>query len=97
MLPRYAEWHAKYKNLAVIGVHTPEMDYERDVDRLRGFVRERSIAWPVVVDANEAIWDRYGVEAWPTIVLIDRAGTVRAAFIGDDRASEIESALKALP
>jgi hypothetical protein len=82
--------------LSVIGVHTPETDGERDRDRLARFVRERGIEWPVVVDADSAAWDRFGVDAWPTILLIDRGGVIRASFVGDDQSAAIETALARL-
>ena len=50
----------------------------------------------MVLDPDFAVWERFGVSAWPTIVLIDRAGVVRATFVGDDRAADIERALLAL-
>jgi hypothetical protein len=98
MIPRYGEWLEKWrdKGLSVVGVHTPEMDYERDAARLREFVRTNKIAWPVVLDPDYAAWRRYQVEAWPTIVLIDRAGVVRKTVIGDNQSAEIEASLKKL-
>ena len=98
MLPRYSAWLDRFgaRGLRVVGVHTPEMDYERDPAALARFVRDEKIRWPVLVDADEAIWSRYRVRAWPTIVLIDRAGVVRATFVGDDQSSTIEDALARL-
>jgi thiol-disulfide isomerase/thioredoxin len=95
MLPRYGAWLDRFgaRGLSVVGVHTPEMDYERDTAALGRFVRDERIRWPVVVDADEAIWSRYRVAAWPTVVVIDRAGVVRATFVGDDQSSAIEEAL----
>jgi thiol-disulfide isomerase/thioredoxin len=96
MLPRYSDWHARFasRGLSVVGVHTPEMDYERDVAALGRFVRDQDIRWPVVVDADEAIWSRYRVSAWPTMVLIDKSGVVRATFVGDDQADAVEAELR---
>ena len=96
MLPRYGEWLDRFgaRGLRVVGVHTPEMDYERDTAALARFVRDEKIRWPVVVDGEQAIWNRYRVAAWPTIVLVDRAGVVRATFVGDDRSSEIEDRIR---
>jgi thiol-disulfide isomerase/thioredoxin len=98
MLPRYNDWAARFgaRGLAVLGVHTPEMDYERDLAALRRFVRDEHISWPVVVDPDETIWRRYGVAAWPTIILIDRSGVVRATFVGDDKSAAIETAIEQL-
>jgi thiol-disulfide isomerase/thioredoxin len=98
MLPRYSEWDTRLRaqGLSVVGVHTPELDFERDTAALRRFVAAEHIEWPVVVDADEAIWTRYRVQAWPTVVLIDRQGVVRRTFVGDDTAPQIETALHAL-
>src|SRR5258706_12109208 len=95
MIPRYGEWKSKYEGqgLTVVGVHAPETDLERDSGRLREFVSAHRIAWPVVLDPDYAVWQRYGVEAWPTVVLVDRAGVIRGAFVGDDQAAAIEAAL----
>ena len=95
MLPRYGDWLDRFggRGLSVVGVHTPEMDFERDTAALGRFVRDEKIRWPVVVDPDEALWSRYRVAAWPTIVLVDRAGVVRATFVGDDRSPAIEATL----
>jgi hypothetical protein len=98
MIPRYGEWDRRWRDrgLTVVGVHTPEMDEERDVARLDAFVKAKRIEWPVVIDLDYAVWRRYDVEAWPTIVLIDRNGIIRRSFVGDDRADEIDEALRQL-
>jgi|SRR5579883_694438 len=98
MIPRYGEWAKRLggRGLSIIGVHTPETDEERDGRKLARFIREHAIDWPVIVDADYAIWDRFRIDAWPTIVLIDRAGVVRAVHVGDDRAAAIERDLERL-
>jgi thiol-disulfide isomerase/thioredoxin len=98
MLPRYDDWQERLggRGLSVVGVHTPELDFERDQPALRHFVERQHIRWPVLFDADNAVWDRYRVAAWPTIVLIDRRGVVRASFVGDDSAGAIEAALQPL-
>src|SRR4051812_22897875 len=98
MIPRYGEWKSAYekRGLTVVGSHTPELDFERDVAKLRDFVHKNGITWPVLIDPDYSLWGRYQVEAWPTIVLIDRAGVVRASFVGDNQSAEIEEALRKL-
>jgi hypothetical protein len=92
MIPRYGEWEQRFasRGLSVIGVHTAEYDEERSSERVARFVREHAIRWPVVLDPDYVVWDRFQVAAWPTVLLIDRRGVVRAIHIGDDRASAIE-------
>jgi thiol-disulfide isomerase/thioredoxin len=98
MLPSYSAWDRKYrdKGLAVIGVHTPELPHERDLGKLRAFVRDQQLSWTVVPDGGYLAWDAYGVKAWPTIFLIDRKGAVARVFVGDDHAREIEGAIASL-
>jgi hypothetical protein len=94
MIPRYGEWEHRWpSDLAVIGVHTPELESERDVAALRRFVAEEKITWRVPLDPDMAAWSRFGVQAWPTIVLIDKEGVVRAVHVGDDQSAQIQSEL----
>lgn len=98
MLPRYsrlADQHAA-QGLVVLGVHTPETEGEADEAALRAFVRERSIRWRVIPDTNQRAWDRYGIQAWPTALLIDRAGVLRELFIGDDHDQDLSAAVQRL-
>ena len=75
ILPDLAKLEEKYKNeLVVIGVHTAKFDAERDTENIRRKVREYRIKHPVINDANMTIWKRFGVDCWPTLVLIDANG-----------------------
>lgn len=80
----------------VVGVHTPETAREADRKRLADYVAREKIRWRVAIDPDFAAWRRFEVEAWPTIVLIDRQGLVRAAHVGDDQSSAIEAELARL-
>jgi thiol-disulfide isomerase/thioredoxin len=93
-IPSYVDWQRRFadRGLRIVGVHTPELDEERSIPRLRAFVHDHGITWPTLIDEDERIWDLFHVDAWPTAVLLDRAGVVRGVFVGDDRASEIEAA-----
>jgi thiol-disulfide isomerase/thioredoxin len=96
MIPRYGEWQTRFEKLVVAGVHTPELDWERDTERLRAFVRDKKITWPVLLDPDYSVWERYRVTAWPTIVLIDKSGIVRGVFVGDNQSDAIQRALERL-
>ena len=97
MIPRYGEWQKRWKDkLTVIGVHTPELEAERDVEALRKFVAGEKIEWRVPIDPDMAAWERFGVQAWPTIVVIDQSGVVRSVHVGDDSGPAIEAQLKSL-
>src|SRR5437588_787688 len=74
-LPDLAKLEAKYPGvLVVIGVHTPKFDNEKKTESIRKAILRYEISHPVVNDANQALWRRYGVTSWPTLVLIDPEG-----------------------
>ena len=84
VLPDLAMLEEKYKNeLVVIGVHTPKFPAERDLENLRSKVREYRIRHPVVNDANQAIWEHYGVNSWPTLMLFDANGNYLDRMAGE--------------
>ena len=58
----------------VIGVHTAKFAAERDTENIRRKVAEYRIKHPVINDANQVIWKRFGVNSWPTLILIDANG-----------------------
>lgn len=66
-----------------IGVHSPKFANERDPEMVREAVRRYGVTHPVVVDSGHAVWSQYGVNAWPTLVLIDAEGSVAAAGSGE--------------
>lgn len=77
ILPDLAKLEKKYANeLVVIGVHSPKFENEKVTASIRKAVLRYQIEHPVVNDANHAIWDRYEVDAWPTMVLIDPEGNL---------------------
>ena len=97
-LPIVKKWDAQYrdKGLTIIGVHTPELDYESNIDNLRREVTALDIKYPVVTDNDYATWKAYGVEAWPTLFLLDKQGRVRWTHVGEGRYDETEAAFKKL-
>ena len=75
VLPALAKLEQKYKNeLVVIGVHSGKFNAERNTENIRRKVAEYRIKHPVVNDANMTIWERFGRQSWPTLVLIDPDG-----------------------
>ncbi len=75
VLPDLAKLEKKYPNeLVVIGVHSAKFDNEKDTASIRKAVLRYEIAHPVVNDAERTLWNAYGVEAWPTLWVIDPEG-----------------------
>ncbi len=84
-LPYVAKWAAKYdpKEVQVIGIHTPELDFEKDPKNVRDAVKRMGITYPVLIDGKGENWNHYDVEAWPTVILIDKEGRIRKTWVGE--------------
>ena len=97
-LPAIKKWDAQYrdKGLTIIGVHTPELDFERDIDQLRREVAKLGIKYPVVSDQDYSTWKAYGVEAWPTVFVLDKQGRVRWTHVGEGAYEETEQVINKL-
>ncbi len=98
VLPALKKWDAEYrdKGLTIVGVHTPELDFERDIDQLRREVAALGIKYPVVTDQDYSTWKAYSVEAWPTLFLLDKQGRVRWTHVGEGYYDETEKVIKTL-
>lgn len=84
IMPDLAKLEKKYPNeLVVIGVHSAKFENEKDTNSIRKAVLRYEIAHPVVNDADHTIWNAYGVNSWPTLVLIDPEGKVVGATSGE--------------
>lgn len=84
LLPELKKLEAKYPNeLVVIGVHSAKFDGEKQTQNIAEAVARHEITHPVVNDARHAIWDRFGVNAWPTMMIIDPQGYLVATHSGE--------------
>jgi thiol-disulfide isomerase/thioredoxin len=97
-LPSVREWDARYRErgLTIVGVHTPETTSEYNIDNVRREVPGLGIKYPVVTDNDYNAWKAYGVEAWPTILVLDKQGRIRWLHVGEGRYEETESAIRTL-
>jgi hypothetical protein len=77
-----------------VGVHSPKFPNERDAENVRDAVRRYGITHPVVVDSGHRIWSEYGVNAWPTLVLIDPKGYVVGAGSGEPETGTLLRAVR---
>ncbi len=84
IMPDLAKLEKKYANeLVVVGVHSPKFENEKETASIRKAILRYQIEHPVVNDADHAIWDRYEVDAWPTMVLIDPEGNLVGYVSGE--------------
>lgn len=83
--PYVREWAKKYKDkgLVVIGVHTPEFPFEKNVDNVRKAAKDMSIDYPIAIDSNYGIWGAFNNHYWPALYLIDAKGNVRHHQFGE--------------
>jgi thiol-disulfide isomerase/thioredoxin len=97
-LPYVKEWHGRYKDkgLAVIGVHAPEFLFARYETNVERGIEEFGLAYPVVVDSNNELWEAFANRYWPTKYLIDAEGYLRYAHFGEGAYQETEQAIQEL-
>jgi cytochrome c biogenesis protein CcdA/thiol-disulfide isomerase/thioredoxin len=97
-LPYIRAWAEKYKDseLVVIGVHTPEFPFEKDLSNVHKAVRDLNITYPVALDNNYAIWNAFSNEYWPAHYFIDVNGKVRYQHFGEGAYDESEKWIRDL-
>ncbi len=96
--PHINALHEEYADdgLQIIGVHTPEFGFEKDIDNVREAVRKAGIEYPVVLDNSYATWRAYDQRFWPAWYLIDADGFVRYKHFGEGAYEETEAKIQEL-
>jgi thiol-disulfide isomerase/thioredoxin len=97
-LPYVRAWADKYKDqgLVVIGVHTPEFEFEKNLENVRRAVKEIGITFPVAVDSNYAIWSAFRNQYWPALYFVDAQGRIRHHQFGEGGYQESELVIQRL-
>lgn len=97
-LPHVTSWYSKYRDqgFVVIGVHTPEFEFEKKEENVLSAIQQYGIHYPVVQDNNYAIWNAYGNQYWPAEYLIDANGNVRRTHFGEGEYDQTEQAIVSL-
>ena len=97
-LPHLRAWADKYRNqgLVVIGVHTPEFSFEKDIDNVRAASAQLKVDFPVAVDSAQTIWRAFDNEYWPALYLVDAKGSIRYHHFGEGRYEQSEKAIQQL-
>jgi thiol-disulfide isomerase/thioredoxin len=97
-LPYVRAWFEKYqdKGLVVIGVHTPEFPFERDVENVRRAVTDLQVPFPVAVDSNYATWQAFSNHYWPALYFVDAMGKIRHHRFGEGDYERSEMILQQL-
>jgi thiol-disulfide isomerase/thioredoxin len=97
-LPYVRAWADKYRNqgLVIIGVHTPEFDFEKDLDNVRQATTEMEIHYPVAVDSKQRIWEAFSNQYWPALYFVDAQGRIRHHQFGEGNYDESERVIQQL-
>jgi thiol-disulfide isomerase/thioredoxin len=91
-LPYLRAWDQKYRaaGLVIVGVHSPEFDFEKNQANVERALRKFGITYPIAMDNNRAIWRAFNNEYWPAHYLIDATGRVRFQHFGEGNDQESE-------
>ena len=84
------------KDVAIVGIHSPETPYEKDRANVVENLKSQGIVWPVAIDTSFTIWNAYGVSAWPTQLVFDRHGRLRKTIVGDSQDDELNVTISEL-
>ena len=97
-LPYVRAWYDRYGSdgLVVIGVHSPEFDFEKDHGNVEEAVKRLEVTWPVALDDDMAVWNAFGNRYWPAKWITDRQGKVRYFHPGEGNYAETENVIRAL-
>jgi thiol-disulfide isomerase/thioredoxin len=91
-------WAEKYEDrgLVVIGVHTPEFPFERDVDNVRQAAKEMAVEYPVALDSDYGVWRAFANHYWPAVYIADAEGRIRHHQFGEGGYEECERIVQRL-
>jgi thiol-disulfide isomerase/thioredoxin len=97
-LPYVRAWAEKYRDqgLVVIGVHTPEFAFEKDIDNVRRAAQDMRLAYPIAIDNDYAIWRAFKNQYWPALYLVDAQGRIRHHQFGEGGYEQAERVIQQL-
>ena len=97
-LPYVRAWVEKYKDqgLVLVGVHTPEFEFEKDLDNVRRALKDLRVVYPVAVDNDYAIWRAFKNQYWPALYFVDARGRVRHHHFGEGEYEQSERGIQRL-
>jgi len=97
-LPYVTNWDEKYRDdgLVIIGIHSPEFEFEKDTKNVIDATKKYNINYPVAQDNNFLTWNAFKNQYWPAKYLIDKDGNVRGTHFGEGEYEETEKAIQLL-
>ncbi len=97
-LPYLVDWNQKYsdKGLVIVGIHSPEFEFEKGLDNVKQAVTRFGIKYPVLLDNDHGTWNAFQNSYWPRKYLVDSEGFIRYDHIGEGGYVETENAIRTL-
>jgi len=97
-LPYINAWYDHYKDsgLVIIGVHSPEFDFEKDTKNVQQAVTKFGIQYPVAIDSDMAIWKAFNNRFWPAHYFVDAQGRIRGHHFGEGKYARSERTIRQL-
>ncbi len=97
-LPHLRAWHESYADdgLVILGVHTPEFEFEKSLENLQEAVTDFELEYPIVQDNDYTIWRRYNNRYWPAKYFVDKKGCLRWTHFGEGEYEESEELIREL-
>ena len=97
-LPYLRDWWEKYQDdgLVIIGVHSPEFEFEKDLKNVQKAANDFALTYPIMQDNNFATWRAYENHYWPAKYLIDKDGNIRYTHFGEGEYDKTEKVIQEL-
>jgi thiol-disulfide isomerase/thioredoxin len=97
-LPYVRAWAENYKDhgLVVIGVHTPEFEFEQDIENVRRAAKDLRVNYPIAIDNDYAIWSAFNNHYWPALYFVDAQGRIRHHQFGEGAYEQSEMIIQQL-
>lgn len=96
--PYVRAWAEKYKDkgLVVIGVHTPEFEFEKEATSVERSAKELKVDYPIAIDSDYAIWSAFSNRYWPAFYFVDAKGRIRHHQFGEGEYERSERVIQRL-
>jgi thiol-disulfide isomerase/thioredoxin len=96
--PFLRSMHEKYgsKGLVIVGVHTPEFEFEKNPENVEREIKKNDLKYPIALDPDYVTWNLFGNHYWPAGYLFDKQGRLRRAHFGEGEYTESEAAIRSL-
>ena len=96
--PYVKAWHKKYadQGLVVIAIHSPEFQYEKNIDRVQDYINQKELPYAVPIDNKFTTWRKFRNRYWPTLYLIDKNGIIQYTRIGEGEYETTEKEIQRL-